>query len=180
MKKVLFLLFLLGTLTMIFIMADTGALLKTPAAKLGIINLELAYNTAKTTAILNSWAPTAGADRIAAAKFNTYSDFLFLFFYAGLLYLACKAIANSSKGILAKWGYVIATSTLIAGFADVLENTGILFSLNGLVSPLVSFCTAFFSVIKWSLILIAVLYIFAGLLVLAYRKMKNRNDFFSL
>lgn len=170
MKKLLIPVFILGTLTMMFIMADTGALLKTPAAKCGIIDIELAYNPAHTTTILNSWSPTAGTDRIAAAKFNTYSDFLFLFFYAGLFFLACNAIANSSSGGFAKWGHRIANATLVAGFADVLENTGILFSLNGLVSPIVSFCTAFFSVIKWSLVVIAVLYIISGLLALAFRK----------
>ena len=173
MKKLLLPVFLLGTLTMMYIMADTGALLKTPAAKHGIIDIELAYNTAKTTAILNSWAPTSDIDRIAAAKFNTYSDFLFLFFYAGLFFLACNTIANSSTGSWTRWGHRIANATLVAGFADVLENTGILFSLNGLVSPIVSFCTAFFSVIKWSLVVIAVLYIISGLLALAYRKIKN-------
>ena len=173
MKKLLLPVFLLGTLTMMYMMADTGALLKTPAAKLGIINLELAYNTTQTMAILNSWAPTAVNDRIAAARFNTYSDFLFLFFYAGFLLLACRAIAKNSKGALAKWGYYIGSGTLVAGFADVLENTGILFSLNNLVSPLVSFCTAFFSVIKWSLVVIAVLYLITGLLALAYHKIKG-------
>lgn len=173
MKKLLLPVFLLGTLTMIYMMADTGALLKTPAAKMGIINLELAYNTAKTTSILNSWAPTADIDRMAAAKFNTYSDFLFLFFYAGFLFLACRAIADSSIGAFTKWGHRIANATLVAGFADVLENTGILFSLNGLVSSIVSFCTAFFSVIKWSLVVIALLYIIIGLLALAYRKIRS-------
>lgn len=172
MKKLLLLLFFIGTVTMMFIMADTSALLKTPAAPMGIINLELANTTAKTNAILNSWAPTATTHKIETAKINTYSDFLFLFFYAGFLFLLCKTIAANSNGTVAKAGHIIASATLVAGFADVAENTGMLFSLNNNISAVVSFCTAFFSVIKWSLVVIAVLYALTGLLVLAYRKIK--------
>jgi hypothetical protein len=172
MKKLLLLLFLLGTITMMLIMAESGAMLKTAAAPLGIINIELANTTAKTRAIINSWAPTADSDKITAAKFNTYSDFLFLFFYAGFLFFACKKIAVNSIGSVAKAGNIIAYAALLAGFADVMENTGLLFSLNYHISAVVSFCTAFFSTIKWSLVVIAVLYVLTGLLVLAYRRIR--------
>ncbi|MBL0199988.1 MAG: hypothetical protein IPP81_07365 [Chitinophagaceae bacterium] len=46
----------------------------------GILNLEFAYNTAKTTPIINSWAGISSTDVITAAKNNTYWDFVFLFF----------------------------------------------------------------------------------------------------
>jgi hypothetical protein len=173
MKKILIPLFLLGTAFMMYIMTETSALLKTPATRFGIINLELASDTIKTTAIIKAWSPTTGSDKIEIAKINTYWDLLFLFFYAGLLYLLCSFIAANTVGIISKAGYLIANAAILAGIADVMENTGMLFSLNGLISPMVSFCTAFFSVIKWSLVVIAVLYIITGLLVLVYRKKKN-------
>lgn len=173
MKKILLLLFFIGTVTMMMIMAKTSALLKTTAAPMGIINLELAHTIEKTNAILISWAPTPVTDKIETAKINTYNDFLFLFFYTGFLFLLCKSIAANINGALAKAGRIIANATLLAGFCDVLENIGILFSLNHLTSPVVSFCTALFSVIKWSLVAIAILYALFGLLVLAYRKVKG-------
>ena len=173
MKKILIPLFLFGTGFMMYMMAETSALLKTPATKMGIINLELASDTAKTNAIINAWTPNADSDKIHVAKINTYLDLLFLFFYAGLLYLLCCLIADNSTGKAAKIGYLIAHAAIIAGIADVMENTGMLFSLNGLISPIVSFCTAFFSVIKWTLVIIAVLYAIVGLLVLAFRKIKS-------
>ena len=172
MQKILLPVFLLGTIIMMLIMAQSSTLLTTPASPLGIINLEFAYNTAKTNDIINAWAPTAASNKIAAAKVNTYSDFLFLFFYAGFLFLGCKAVATNIKRGMAKAGHFIAGATLFAGFADVIENIGMLFSLNGLISPVISFCTALFSVIKWVVVLIALLYILTGLLVLAYRKIK--------
>ena len=173
MRKILIPLFLFGTAVMMYLMAQTSALLKTPVTSAGIINLELANNTAKTTAIINAWAPNADSDKINVAKINTYWDLLFLFFYAGLLYLLCSLVADNSTGKAAKIGHLIANAAIVAGIADVMENTGMLFSLNGLISPIVSFCTAFFSVIKWSLVLIAILYAIGGLLVLAYRKIKG-------
>jgi hypothetical protein len=173
MKKLLIPLFLLGTGFMMYIMAQTSALLKTPETKLGIINLELERDVVKTRAIIKAWAPTANSDRINVAKINTYWDLLFLFFYAGLLYLLCNFIGANTSGKLSSAGYVIANAAIVAGIADVMENTGMLFSLNGLISPIVSFCTVFFSAIKWVLVIIAILYVLAGLLFIAWRKIRS-------
>jgi hypothetical protein len=54
MKKLLLPFFLLGTIAMMLVMTKTGAILKTPEAPMGILNLEFAYSTAKTTPIINS------------------------------------------------------------------------------------------------------------------------------
>ena len=173
MKKILIPLFLLGTGFMMYMMSQTSSLLKTPETKAGIIDLELANTTAKTNAILHAWAPTTDTDRIDVAKINTYWDLLFLFFYAGLLYLLCNFIGDNTEGRMSKTAYLIANAAIIAGIADLMENTGMFFSLYGMVSPIVSFCTAFFSVIKWCLVVIAILYVLVGLLVVAYRKVKG-------
>ena len=172
MRKILIPLFLFGTGCMMYLMAQTSALLKTPITPAGIINLELASNTKTTTAIIKAWTPDALSDKINVAKINTYWDFLYLFFYAGLLYLLCNLVADNSMGKAANIGQLVAIGAIVAGIADLIENTGMLFSLNRLISPIVSFCTAFFSVVKWSLVLIALLYSIGGLLVLAYRKIK--------
>lgn len=170
MQKLLFPFFLIGTITMMVVMAKTGATLKTDAAPMGILDLEFAYSPNKTTPIINSWIQT---DNISAAKTNTYWDFLFLFFYAGFLFLACKKIAAAIKGSVAKAGNHIAKAAILAGFLDVLENAGMLLTLNNQGSSAIAFATTFFSVIKWGLAVIAVLYVLTGLLVLAYRKIKS-------
>ncbi len=172
MRKLLLPFFFIGTMVMMVVMAKTGASLKTDATPLGIIDLEFAYNTAKITPILNAWAPTEKTDNIAAAIINTYWDFLFMFFYAGFLFLACKKIAATLKSPVAKAGNLIAKAALLAAFLDVIENTGILITLHGNTSSTVAFCTTFFSVIKWGLVIIAVLYLLTGLLALANRKIK--------
>jgi hypothetical protein len=170
MKKLLLPFFLLGSLAMIVVMTKTGAILKTPETPMGILNLEFAYNTAKTTPIINSWASINNADVITAAKNNTYWDFVFLFFYAGFLFLACKKIAAKTTGSFSRAGKLIAKGALWAGFLDIIENTGMLLTLNNQGSSTISFCTSFVSVIKWALAIIAVLYMLTGLLALAFRK----------
>lgn len=170
MKKLRLPFFLLGTIAMMYVMAKTGSVLKTPGTPLGIINLEFAYNTAKTTPIINSWASISSADLISAAKNNTYWDFVFLFFYVGFLFLTSKIIAAKTAGSFSKAGKMIAKGALWAGFLDIIENTGMLLTLNNQGSSGIAFCTSFVSVIKWALVFIAVLYVSTGLLALAFRK----------
>lgn len=167
MKKRLIPFFLLGSLIMIYVMARTGAPLKTPATPMGILDLEFAYNTAKTTAVINAWT---ASDNIVAAKNNTYYDFIFLFFYSGFLFLACKKIGRVMKGPVGRAGNLIAVAALVAGFLDILENAGMLISLGSQISATISFLTVFFSVIKWVLALFAVLYLLTGLAVMAWRR----------
>ena len=172
MKNYSYLFFFIGTLVMMVVMAKTGTILKTDAAPMGILNLEFAYNTTKTTTIINSWASINHADVITAAKNNTYWDFLFLFFYAGFLFLACKKIAANINGPVAKAGNFIAKGAILAGLLDIIENLGMLITLHGHTSSTIAFYTTFFSVIKWGLALMAVSYVLTALLVLAYRKIK--------
>ena len=172
MKKLLLPLFLIGTIAMMVVMLKTGATLKTAETPLGILDLEFAYNTTKTSAIINAWAPTTALDNIVVAKINTYWDFLFLFFYAGFLFMACKKIAANINGPVAKAGNIIAKAALLAGFLDIIENAGMLLTLNNNGSSAIAFCTTFISIIKWGLAIIAVLYVLTGLLVLAYRRIK--------
>ena len=173
MKRLLLPFFFIGTLAMMVVMLKTGATLKTHATPMGIIDLEFAYNTTKTATIINAWAPTNELNNIIAAIYNTFYDFLFLFFYAGFLFLACKKIAANMEGYAAKAGQLIARGALLSGLLDVFENTGMLITLHGYTSEVVAFLTVCFSVLKWGLVIIAVFYMLTGLLVLAYRRIKN-------
>lgn len=154
---------------MIVVMAKTGATLK-PATPHGILDLEFAYNTTKTAEVLKAWSPINGLDNIAVAKTNTYWDFFFLFFYAGFLFLACKKIASKISGPVSKAGNLIGKGALAAGFLDVLENAGMLLTLNNQGSSTIALATTIVSVIKWALALIAVLYVLTGVIALIFRK----------
>ena len=77
------------------------------------------------------------------------------------------------EGYAAKAGQLIARGALLSGLLDVFENTGMLITLHGYTSEVVAFLTVCFSVLKWGLVIIAVFYMLTGLLVLAYRRIKN-------
>lgn len=172
MKKLLLPFFFIGTIAMMVVMAKTGAILKTPEAPMGILSLEFAYNNSKTTPIINSWASISRADVITAAKHNTYWDFLFLFFYAGFLFMACKKIAAKTASGFSKAGNNLAKGALLAGFLDIIENIGMLLTLDDQGSSAIALGTTIVSIIKWILALFAVLYVLSGLLALSFRKLK--------
>lgn len=152
-----------GTVTMIFIMIITGRPLTTEATPSGIINLELAYTHTKVQAVLSAW----NNDIIAAAKTNTYFDFLFLVFYAFFLYSCCIQLAKilPPEKSISKWLNNFAIASLIAGLLDIFENIGMLMSLAGNGSERVSLFTATLSLIKWLLVIFVLLLIIAGFVV---------------
>lgn len=150
-----------GTLIMAYVMAESGRSLKTPETAMGIINLEFASTKEKVNAVLNAWSypGTNNIDNISVAIQNTWFDFIFLFFYSLMLFYACLSISYSMTGFLNKTGKWLATGSLYAGLFDIIENAGMLISLNGYTSNLVAIITATFSVLKWILVLCAVSFI---------------------
>lgn len=164
MNRTLLLFFLLGSLVMIYVMGRTGAPLKTDATPSGILNLELAFNATKIDAVLQAWTADKEKDILAAARLNTWLDFIFIFFYAGFLFLASRAIARSFGGKFGAAGNLIARLALVAGVLDILENTGMFISMNaGHGTDATGYFTSGCSLVKWTLALVAVLYVLAGL-----------------
>lgn len=170
MKKYFSLFIIIGTATMIVVIIKTGATLQ-PATTNGILDLELAYSTAKATNVINAWAAT---DNINAAKTNTWFDFIFIFFYSLFLYNTCNFLSKSFTSFLNRAGRLLAKAAIAAGILDILENMGMLITLNGFISSGITFLTAFFSFIKWMLVIALVLYMLvAGTIVLVKKIQTN-------
>ena len=162
MQKYSILFFLVGALTMAVIVTIQSESLKTKETPIGILNLEFAFNSANTAKVLDAWAPTTSVDNIAVAKTNTWLDFIFIFFYSIFLFLASKAISRSFRGMFGRAGKFIARGAIIAGLLDMMENSGMLFTLEGKGSEGLALCTSTCSVTKWALALLAVLYVITG------------------
>ena len=79
-------------------------------------------------------------------------------------------IAAKYSGSLLTTGRTLDMGTLFACLLVVLENIGMLNSLNGNISNTVSLLTFIFSVTKWLLALDAVLYILAAGSLLLFKK----------
>ncbi|MBK7432419.1 MAG: hypothetical protein IPI66_00080 [Chitinophagaceae bacterium] len=174
MKKYLIPFFLTGTLIMMVVMAMTGKPLKNPETPRGILDLEFAYNSVMVDKVVNTWASISSVDTIAAAKNNTGLDFLFLLFYAGFLYLASLKIYTGFGGAFGKAGKWIGRGALLAGVLDILENTGMLMSLNGHISDPVALLTAICATIKWVLAGVALLYVLTGAFALLRTRYMGR------
>jgi len=150
---------LAGTLLMTAVMTIHGAPLKTPGTPKGILNLEFAYNTAQAASVLNAWAATSNTNNVFQAKMNTWLDFIYLLFYSLFFFHACKFLANSLSGFLQITGSLMAKAALMAGMLDILENTGMLLTLNGHLSQYTTLLTFIFSISKWILVIAAILYV---------------------
>ncbi len=162
-----------GTLAMAVVMAKTGATLKTPYTTSGIIDLEFAYNASKAGTIITAWKELMPVDHTFIAIINTWLDFIFLLFYALFLYHACIMLASKSRGGLQKTGIFLAKCALAAGVLDILENIGMLITLNGHLSDTTTMLTFIFSISKWILVLAAVLYLLTAVAWLLYKKIKQ-------
>lgn len=150
-----------GTLIMMFVMATTGRTLKTKSTPLGIINLELAWNSSRADHVLTAWSvPAPGnIDNIKVAIQNTWLDFIFLFFYSLFLFYLCLQIAENSRGLTRFSGKLMAMAALNAGMLDICENAGMLLTLNNFSSNGITLFTAVCSALKWVLVACSILYI---------------------
>lgn len=167
--------FFAGTLVMIYVMTKTGAPLKTLETPGGIVDLEFAYNKTQANIVLDAWKIPTPKDLIAAAKHNTYLDFIFIFFYAGFLFTLSKYLTGFFKGLLTIVGRYMATAALLAGLFDVIENIGMLATLNDHQHDLVLLFTFLFSLAKWLLVAAVAGYSIVASLILLYRKFIDKN-----
>ncbi len=160
MKNYLLLFLLTGTLVMIAVMGKTGESLNDPPQTPGgILNLEFAYNATLSQQVITAWAPDEGIDRIQAAKINTWLDFIFLFFYSLFLFQMCNVLSHTAKAWWQTAGKWLAKGALVAGVLDMFENTGMLLTLYGNIHNAISIFTFTFSLLKWLLVIAAILYV---------------------
>jgi hypothetical protein len=170
-KDFAFRLLLAGTAVMMIVMFITGRPLTNPSTPKGILCLEFAKTGTAVDGIISSWKKAAGGTNaiVDAAMVNTYLDFIFLFFYSLFLYSFCLRLANSLGKMknAAKYFRLLAVLSLTAGLLDVMENAGMLTSLNEAGSDEVAMLTAIAAIIKWSLVILIILSLATGLV---YRK----------
>jgi hypothetical protein len=171
-SNVLLLLSAAGTVVMMYLMMISGSYLKTSATPHGIINLEFAYNKKKVEEIIHIWQYSPGkTDRITAAKENTYLDFIFLLFYSCFLFLTVRRLISGYRNVISQ-SELIAKGALLAGLFDILENLGMLQSLNGNISDPVALFTFISSLLKWLLVSAAILFI----IFMLFYKLAKRNS----
>jgi hypothetical protein len=160
--------FLLAGTLFFFLLLRFQGKLETKFSPASIVSLELAHDAASVKDITTIWYQEGMTSR---AKTNIWIDFLFIPFYAMLFYTLCGSISVRMNGIPAKLGVLLAFGSLVAGLLDVLENMLMLFALNGHFNNFFAFLTTVFATVKFSLLLLAIVYILPlGLRLLLLRK----------
>ncbi len=163
---------------MIFVMAKTGKPLKTPTTAKGIINLELTFGQQNAENVIVAWTKTdtQKLDIIAAAKENTWWDFVFIFFYVSFLFTASLKIAAyyQPRSFMQRASLFFAKLILVEAFLDIMENIGMFQMLNGAISDNISYFTSYISAIKWACVVLVILFVvIAGAFTLLT---KNRHQ----
>lgn len=149
---------------MIVLMFLQGRPLKTPATSGGILTLEFAPTQMDVDAVLDTWAEasTPSTDIINTAIVNTKIDFVFLFCYS--LFLMSCALQLSLRSVNKKIWQIIAGTSVIAGLLDVVENIGMLQSLQENGSDRIALMTTLAAYFKWALVLIVITFLIIGFL----------------
>lgn len=170
-RRLIFL--LAGTLLMTALMAIHGAALTTAATPKGILDLEFTYNGSRASSVLNAWTDTGTIDNVALTKMNTWLDFIYLTFYSLFFYHACNLLADCFDGPWVIIGRLLAKGAIAAGLLDVVENTGMLLTLNGHLSAGTLLLTFIASISKWALVIAAILYVVLTINLLILRKTRE-------
>jgi len=151
---------------MMYVMMMTGKTLKTEITPLGILDLEFTHYGVRAEKILIAWSAQGDTGSIINdAKRNTYLDFIFLLFYSSFLFCSCKLMVKKGVATYKKIANLFAYASLAAGFLDILENIGMLKILNGSVSGSITFFTTACAILKWTLVILVILFLLIGLIV---------------
>ncbi|MBX2922391.1 MAG: hypothetical protein KF746_09390 [Chitinophagaceae bacterium] len=148
--------FFAGTLILLLLLRWQGRTLYTPAAPKGIVSLELSSNPGAANAIAHEWRPTL----INAFRWNMLLDFFVIPFYGLFLYSLCGYFSVLYKqGIFQRAGVLMAFGSLMAMLFDAGENILMIISIHWVITPVTTLLTSVFAVLKFGLILLAILYI---------------------
>lgn len=150
---------LAGTLLSILIMSYTGRPLKQSSSGFkSILSLEFANTAAKAEAVINTWQSEShgGKTLLEHARINTYWDFMFIFFYATTLFFAHRALPKSGNKSLQILFALLSVAAVIAGVLDIIENTGMLKSMDRIISDRNAGMTAGCARLKFILVSISI------------------------
>ena len=133
-----------------------------------IIDFEMAKTTDRVMQLLTSW------DSSYIERFinGIYADFGFIIGYTGALFFGARYLGQlSGHYILRKAGIIFSFFALFAGLFDVIENAGMLTTLYFRPIGWVVHFTYDMAVLKFSLVLIVLIFLFVCLLFWLLGKM---------
>jgi hypothetical protein len=156
-----FLLALTATVIWFFIMR--------PFTPPNIVAFELAGNATTAQDIISTWSP----EQIDKVKTSIYLDFGFILAYCFAFLFACRAAANySGVQFFIKTSKQLVWIIWLAGLCDAIENTAMLRTLSEISQTSVSIAF-YFATIKFSILLIALIFVLMTLVTGFFTKIRS-------
>jgi hypothetical protein len=143
--------------------AVMGRRLKTTAAPLGIVSLELAGSASRAQAIIDSWDDAARS----SARHGLWLDYAFLVCYAVTLVLGCNWASRqlAAASVLLEWvGGILASAVILAAAFDAIENLALLAQLRSRPRPVWSALAVVCASAKFLLLVLGINYFLGGTL----------------
>lgn len=140
-------------------------ILMRPFSPANIVQFELAKTVESAQHIITEW----GTEGVSKARISIYLDFVFIFLYTWTIDLGCKvSAAFSANEKLMVAGAFFSRAIWFAGSCDLIENFAMLFTLSSINELTVS-VAFYFGIIKFTIVVLALLLIFLSLGVGLFR-----------
>jgi hypothetical protein len=162
------------TLGVMFALQLLGAPLVTQRSPAGIVSYELAGDIAQSQAMVAAWGEQGGI----YAGLNLGLDYLFILAYATSIGLACVLVGRSLIAF-PRWaalGNLLAWGLLVAATLDAVENYALIRILLGSQQANLAFLARWAALVKFALVLLAILYVLCGFVVSILRRKAKRVD----
>ena len=166
-----FIVLLILTLVVMWVLQVLDGHLKTEAAPAGIVSFEFAENVTNAKHILASWEPQG----TIYAGMSLGLDFLFLFSYAGAIGLGCVLAARglSQRSItIFLLGAPLAWGQLCAALLDAVENISLIQVLLGVESSFWPALALWCAIPKFIIVAMGLLYIAVSVVLLMVKRIQ--------
>ena len=139
----------------------------------GILDFEFAWTASQISLIFTAW----GSEGMTLHATGIYWDFLYILGYgsliAGLIFIISRKLSGKMQFI----GFYMVFTPFLAGIFDCIENFLLLFMLNNPsgFSTVIPLVTGVMATIKFSLLIIGILFFLLALLILLVTWIKSRK-----
>jgi len=168
LKKYYYYLIIIITLVVLITVMRVDVFLKNPVSPNGIIDFELAETPAHAQEILQDWSSKARL----YATFSLGIDYLFLIFYTLFFILTTYKLTQHNQTFFRRTALYISLLFLVAGIFDALENYFLFHILTGSVQASWVQNAYYFSMAKFTLLAIGILYL---LLAFSFRFFRSKS-----
>jgi hypothetical protein len=155
------------SLTIIFSLMTSGMVI---FKDYGVLDFEFAWTAEQINVIFAAW----GTEGMQIQALAVYLDFLYIIGYSLFIFGLLLMIARRLEGKIQDITIIVGLTALIAGVFDVIENINLLLMLGdpGNVVTLNASTASFCAIIKFSLLIIEIIWFLITLVVLLIQRNK--------